>query len=319
MRTIAIEAYGGPERLQLMDLPIPQIGPDEVLIRVQAAGVNPSDIGFREGLYTSLFPLSFPVIMGSDFAGTVARMGEHVTTVRVETPVYGIAFGGGSYAEYLRVPAAGEFATRPSSLDAVQAAGLPQPGMTALQAIDTAALSAGEVFLIVGGTGGIGSFAIQMAAGQGTHVIATGRAEEYLRRLGAAETLDYTRGEVIDAVRASHPDGIHAVLDVVTRDAAAFARYAQCLRAGGRLLSTVYAAVEPAQIGVAAQRTLERDITAFNIVRPSGPVVLDRLSRLVEAGSLRVPVQALPLEEAARAQELLQHGHVQGKVVLTVA
>ena len=320
MRAIAIEAYGGPERLQLMDLPIPQIGPDDVLIRVQAAGVNPSDIGFREGLYTSLFPLSFPAIMGSDFAGTVARVGEHVTTVRVDTPVYGIAFGGGSYAEYLRVPAAGEFATRPSSLDAVQAAGLPQPGMTALQARDTAALAAGEVFLIVGGTGGIGSFAIQMAAGQGAHVIATGRAEdeEYLRQLGAVETIDYTRGEVIDAVRASHPDGIHAVLDVATRDAAAFARYAQCLRAGGRLLSTVYAAVEPAQIGVAAQRTLERDITAFNIVRPNGPAVLDRLSRLVEEGSLRVPVQALPLEEAARAQELQQHGHVHGKVVLRV-
>jgi NADPH:quinone reductase len=205
----------------VVDLPIPQIGPDDVLIRVQAAGVNPSDIGFREGRG---LPLSFPAIMGSDFAGTVAQVGEHVTTVRADTPVYGIAFGGGSYAEYMRVPATGEFATRPPSLDAVQAAGLPPPGMTALQAVDTAALAAGEVFLIVGGTGGIGSFAIQMAAGQGAQVLATGRAEdeEYLRRLGAAETLDYTRGEVIEAVRASYPDGIGAVLDVATLDPAAF-------------------------------------------------------------------------------------------------
>jgi hypothetical protein len=92
-----------------------------------------------------------------------------------------------------------------------------------------------EVLLIVGGAGGIGSFVIQMAARQGAHVIATGRAEdkEYLRWLGTAETIDYTQGYVIDAVRTSHPDGIHAVLDVATRDGAAFARYAQCLRAGG--------------------------------------------------------------------------------------
>lgn len=220
----------------------------------------------------------------------------------------------------MRVPASGEFALRPSSLDAVHAVALPQPGMTALQAIDTAVLKAGEVLLIVGGAGGISSFAIQMAAAQGTHVIATGRAEdkEYLRWLGAAETIDYTQGDVIDAVRASQPDGIHTVLDVATRDPAAFARYAQCLRVGGWLLSTVYAA-DPAHPGVAAQRTLERGITAVNIVRPLGPAVLDRLSRLVEEGSLRVPEQeTVPLEAAARAQELLQR-HVQGKVVLRVA
>lgn len=321
MRAIAINAYGGPERLQVMDLPVPSIGPDDVLIRVQAAGVNPSDISFREGYFAQRIPLSFPAIVGSDFAGTVAQVGEHVTTVKVESPVYGIAFGGGTYTEYMRVPASGEFALRPPSLDAVHAAGLPQSGMTALQAIDTAILKAGEVLLIVGGAGGIGSFAIQLATRQGAHVIATGRAEdkEYLRWLGAAETIDYTQGDVIDAVRASQPDGIHAVLDVATSDPAAFARYAQCLRAGGWLLSTVYAA-DPAHPGVAGQRTLERNITAVNIVRPLGPALLDRLSRMVEEGLLRVPVQAvLPLEEAARAQELQQHDHVQGKVVLRVA
>jgi NADPH2:quinone reductase len=314
MRAIAIEAYGGAERLQLMDLPIPQVGPDDVLIRVRAAGVNPADISFREGRYAQQTPLPFPAIMGSDLAGTVVQVGEHVTTVKVDTPVYGIAWGGGSYAQYLRVPAAGEFTARPTSLEVVQAAALPMAGMTALGAIDTAVLSAGEVLLLVGGAGGIGSFAIQMAAGLGVHVIATGRAEdqEYLRRLGASETIDYTRGNVVEAVRASHPDGVDALLDVVTHDPAAFAHTAQCLRAGGHLLSTVYA-VDPA-------RQTERGITAVNIVRPQGAAVLERLSRLVEAGSLWVPVQqTLPLEEAARAQELLQHGHVRGKLVLTVA
>ena len=314
MRAIAIEAYGGAERLQVMDLPMPQIGPEDVLIRVQAAGVNQADIGFREGLYAQMMPLSFPAIMGSDFAGTVAQVGERVTTVKVDTRVYGIAWAGGSYAQYLRVPAAGEVTSRPSALDAVQAAALPMVGMTALTAVDSAALTKEAVFLIVGGAGGIGSFAIQMAAGQGVHVIATGRAEDqqYLRRLGASETLDFTQGDVVEAVRAAHPGGIDAVLDVVTRDWASLAHTAQVLRAGGRLLSTVYA-VDPAQ-------STERGIRAANLVRPQGAEVLDRLSRMVEAGSLWVPVQqTLPLEEAARAQELLQHGHVRGKLVLTVA
>jgi NADPH2:quinone reductase len=313
MRAIAIDAYGGQERLQLMDLPIPEIGPDDVLIHVRAAGVNPADISFREGRYAQRVPLSFPAIMGSDFAGTVAQVGAQVTTVREDAQVYGMAWGGGSYAEYLRVPAAGEFAALPASLDVVHAAALPMAGMTALGALDTAALAKGAVLLIVGGAGGIGSFAIQMAAQLGAHVIATARTEDhqYLRSLGAAETIDYTQGNVVEAVRNSHPGGVDAVLDVVS-GAAAIGHIAQALRPGGRLLSTVYAS-DPAQLA-------ERGITAVNIVRPHGAAVLDRLSRMVEAGTLWVPVQAtLPLEEAARAQELLQHGHVRGKLVLTIA
>ncbi len=313
MRAIAIDAYGGQERLQLMDLPIPEISPDDVLIHVRAAGLNPADISFREGRYAQRVPLSFPAIMGSDFAGTVAQVGARVTTVKPETQLYGLAWGGGSYAEYLRVPAAGEFAALPASLDVVHAAALPMAGMTALGALDTAALAKGAVLLIVGGAGGIGSFAIQMAAQLGAHVIATARTEDqqYLRSLGAAETIDFTRGDVVEVVRASHPDGVDAVLDVVSGPAA-IGHIAQALRTGGRLLSTVYAS-NPAQLA-------ERGITAVNIVRPQGAAVLDRLSRMVEAGTLRVPVQAtLPLEAAARAQEMLQHGHVRGKLVLTIA
>jgi len=255
----------------------------------------------------------FSAIMGSDFAGTVAQVGAQVTAVRPETQVYGISFGGGSYAEYIRVPATGEFATLPASLDVVHAAALPMAGMTALGALDTAALAPGEVLLIVGGAGGIGTFAIQMASRMGTHVIATARTEdqEYLRSLGAAETVDFTRGDVVEAVRTSHPGGVDAVVDVVS-GSAAIGHVAQALRTGGRLLPTVYA-VDGAQFA-------ERGITAVNVVRPRGAEMLDRLSGMVEAGELRVPVQeTLSLEEAARAQEMLQHGHVRGKLVLTVA
>ncbi len=104
-----------------MDLPVPQIGPDDVLIRVQTAGVSPGDVKLREGDYAQWSPLTFPAIMGSDFAGTVAQVGEHVTTARVDTPVYGVVWAGGSYAEYIRVPADGEFVTRPAALGVEQA------------------------------------------------------------------------------------------------------------------------------------------------------------------------------------------------------
>src|SRR2546421_628932 len=116
MRAIAIDAYGGQERLQVMDLPIPEVGPDDVLIRVQAAGVNPADVNFREGRYAQMMPLSFPAIMGSDFAGTVARVGAQVTAVRPETQVYGQAWGGGSYAEYLLFLSSNTGLTDPAEL-----------------------------------------------------------------------------------------------------------------------------------------------------------------------------------------------------------
>src|SRR2546423_13263229 len=172
-------------------------------------------------------------------------------------------------------------------------------GMTALGALDTAALAKGAVLLIVGGAGGLGTVAIQMAARMGAHVIATARAEdqESLRSLGAAETVDFTHGDVVEAVRASHPGGVDAVLDVVS-GAAAIGHIAQALRPGGRLLSTVYA-VDPAQF-------TERGITAVNVVRPQGAVVLDRLSRMVEAGEVPGARPAtLPLEEGGRAHERL--------------
>src|SRR5947209_3660543 len=313
MRAIAIDAYGGSERLQMMELPIPEVGPNDVLIRVRAAGVNPADVSIREGRLAQMMPLTFPAIIGSEFAGTVAQVGAQVTAVSPQTQVYGISYGGGSYAEYIRVPATGEFATLPASLDVVHAAALPMAGMTALGALDTAALAKGAVLLIVGGAGGLGTFAIQMAARMGAHVIATARTEdqEYIRSLGAAVTVDFTKDDVVEAVRTSHPGGVDAVLDVVS-GSAAIGHVAQALRTGGRLLSTVYA-VDPAQFA-------ERGITAVNVVRPPGAEMLRRLSRMVEAGELQVPVQeTLSLEEAARAQEMLQHGHVRGKLVLTVS
>lgn len=305
MRAIAIDAYGGPERLQLRDLPVPELGPDDVLIRVQAAGVNPGDISIREGSFVLRTPLTFPAIMGSDFAGTVARVGARVTTVTLDAPVYGIAWDGGAYAEFLRMPAAGEFAARPAALDAVHAAALPVAGMTALGALDAAALASGETLLIVGGAGGIGSFAIQLAARQGVRVIATARTEDldYVRGLGAAEAIDYTQGDVVAAVRVAHPDGVDAVLDTAS-GTNAIGSIAHSLRPGGRLISTRHAVpgAPSGPEGPLAEVLAKGGVTAVNLVRPQGAAVLERLTQIVEAGTLTAPVwETLPLEAAARA------------------
>jgi NADPH:quinone reductase len=324
MKAIAIEAYGGPERLQMMDLPIPEVGPDDVLIRIRAAGVNPADINFREGYMAALMPLTFPATMGSDFAGTVAQVGTNVTTIQADAPVFGIVYGGGTYTEYLRLAATDEFVTIPAALDFVHAAALPMAGMTALGALDAAALAPGQTLLIVGGAGGIGTYAIQMAARQGAQVIVTARAadQEYVRGLGAAEVVDHTRDDVATAVLAAHPDGVDAVLDVASTTPDAIARIARVLRPGGHLLTTRYviAGAPFGPEGPLAAELAERGISAANLTRPSGAAVLGRLSRLVEAGTLTVPVaETLPLEEAVRAQEVQEHGHVHGKVVLRVA
>src|SRR3989440_351581 len=143
MRAIAIDAYGGSERLQMMELPIPEVGPNDVLIRVRAAGVNPADISFREGRNAQMMPLSFPAIMGSDFAGTVARVGAQVTAVRPQTQVYGISYGGGFHAAGIRRPSTSGAAGLPAAPARLHPAALPMAGMTALGALDTAALAKG--------------------------------------------------------------------------------------------------------------------------------------------------------------------------------
>src|SRR2546423_2587277 len=151
MRAIAIDAYGGSERLQLMELPIPEVGPDDVLIRVRAAGVNPADVSIREGRLAQMMPLSFPAIMGSDFAGTVAQVGAQVTAVRPQTQVYGISYGGGSYSGDNPVPATGEVATLPASLDVLHAAALPMAGLAPPGGLYTPALGQRAGVLFLGG------------------------------------------------------------------------------------------------------------------------------------------------------------------------
>jgi NADPH:quinone reductase-like Zn-dependent oxidoreductase len=317
MRAITIDAYKTQPHLQ--ELPRPQPGEGEILIRLHAAGVNPMDWKARDGTYQQWWPAEFPVVLGFDGAGVVEQAGAGVSAFRPGDDVFGQfmpqrVHHWGTYADYVVASASGAMAPKPVSLDDVQAAALPMPAQTALACLDALSIGSGETVLIVGATGGIGTYAIQMAALRGARVLATARPEaaDYVTSLGAAQVLDYTRSDLVSAVRTLYPGGVDAVLDVATRDPEGLSHISQVLRAGGRLLTTIDSAQAP--------RVAEQGINAALFSLQPSDELLGRITRLVEAGQLKVVIDHLyPLEQAALALEQVEHGRVRGKVVLSIA
>jgi NADPH:quinone reductase-like Zn-dependent oxidoreductase len=313
MRTIAVKTFGGP--IALIDLPTPEIVAGEVLIRVRAAGVNPFDWKVAHGALEDQMKHRFPLILGFDAAGVIERVGADVTQLAEGDEVYGYLFkpviGDGTYAEYVGAPAT-IVAEKPVTVGFAEAAALPTPGLTAMDLVDAVDTREGETILIVGATGGVGSYATQLAARGGAHVIATARQtnEELVRRLGAAETIDHTTEDLVDAVRMAQPGGIDAVIDVVS-DREALGRISTLVNEGGRLASSVYAAdVE----GLA-----RRGIVAMNVSMQPDARRLGELSRMVDAGELSVTLdRTFPLEKAAEALEERRTGHVRGKIALLI-
>ena len=313
MRAIAEEMFAGP--IALSDLPTPEIGADEVLIRVRAAGVNPFDWKVADGALKDQMKHRFPLILGFDAAGVIERVGADVTGFAEGDEVYGYLFkpviGDGTYAEYVSAPAT-IIAKKPVTVGFAEAAALPTPGLTALDLVDAVDTREGETILIVGATGGVGSYATQLAARRGARVIATARRtnEALVRELGAAGTIDHTTQDLVDAVRMAHPGGIDAVIDVVS-DRETLGRISTLLNEGGRLASSVYAAdVE----GLA-----RRGIGATNVSMLPDARRLGELSRMVDAGELSARLdRTFPLEKAPEALEERRTGHVRGKIVLLI-
>jgi NADPH:quinone reductase-like Zn-dependent oxidoreductase len=189
---------------------------------------------------------------------------------------------------------------------------LPMPALTAIDLVDAVDLGEGETILIVGATGGVGSYAVQLAARRGARVIATARQanEAFVRELGATETIDHTRKDLVETVRAAHPDGIEAIIDVVS-DPEVLSRMAGLVKKGGRIASSVYAAD--------VENLTERRIKATNIGMQPGAQRLEELSWMVDAGEISVRLErTFPLEKAREALEESRTGHVRGKIVLLV-
>ena len=309
MRAIGIREFGGRDKLELLDLPEPRVAPDGVKIRVRAAGVNPVDWKLREGRLEPRFPHVFPVVPGWDAAGVVEEVGPAVVELTPGDEV--IAYcrkhfvGEGTYAELVSVPV-GFVARKPETASFEQAAGLPLVALTAYQALFfSAGLTAGESVLVQAAAGGVGSTAVQLAVDAGAEVIgvASEANRDHVLALGAYEVVDRD-GDVAAAVRELVPEGVDVAFDVYGDET-----LGDAVRDGGRIVS------------IAAPPTYrERDVLpSYVFVRPNGEE-LDELARLYDDGRLVVELQeVLPLEEAARAHELSEAGHVRGKLVLHVS
>jgi len=308
MRAVCYDHFGGPEVLILGDLPEPKVGPDSVLVRVAAAGVNPVDIGIREGQLDGLFDAHFPVVPGWDLAGEVVRSGPAASTYAVGDRVVGYArldsIGPGTCAELVAVPER-VLAPAPTSVPLTTAAALPLAGLTALQLVRAVGVGQGDTVLVHGAAGGVGQMTVQLAVLAGARVIGTASMgnHEHLRGLGA-EPVEYGAG-LADAVRALAPAGIDIALDLHGGDAL---EVSQALLAPGGELGSI----------IDAQDVLARG-GAYVFVTPS-PVDLAELAALVDAGRLAIDIaQVFPLEQTADAHRLVAGGHVRGKVVVSVA
>ena len=316
MKAGAIDDWGSAPAVR--EIPVPEPGSGEVLIKIQAAGVNPGDEKIRAGEWAQL-PHEFPLTLEVDFAGTLERLGEGTTRFQPGDPVFGADFKiplhNGTFAEHVAVPEAGPLARQPSGISAPEAVALPTPGMTALATVDAIDPQPGQVVLIVGATGGIGGYAKQVVESAGAKVIATaiGDDADYMHELGASEVIDYRRQDVVETVRAVHPDGIDALIDTVSTPEQANA-LATLVRPGGRIAGP---APGPGQIRMDVEALAQRQITGTDTGNPASGDVMERLAKMVVDGRLRVlPLTCLPLEEAPQALERFRFGHVRGKIVL---
>jgi NADPH:quinone reductase-like Zn-dependent oxidoreductase len=314
MRAVGFRRYGPPEALETLEVAKPEPGPGEVLIRVAAAGVNPADTYLRAGRLRLFARLKLPAVPGADVAGVVEAVGANVTRLRPGDAVYAMLpppFVGG-YAEYASVPEA-NVAPAPQGVSLADAAGVPLAALTALQALrDKAGLKAGDRLLVNGASGGVGTFAVQIAKAMGASVtgICSGRNAGLVRDLGADEVLDYARQEI-----AAGGPRYDAVFDAA--NALPFRRARRALRPGG-----VFVTVNPA-LGNPVSRLLAR-VTGGGrrlesvFVRPSG-ADLEVIRAWISAGKVRSVIdRTYPLSEAADAHRHSETRRARGKIVLVV-
>jgi NADPH:quinone reductase-like Zn-dependent oxidoreductase len=310
MRAVGQDSFGGPEVLKIVEVERPEPGPVEILVRVHAASVNPTDWKARAN--GGRFGAARPTL-GFDVSGVVSAVGPGVTLYEPGDEVFGMPrfpHPAGAYAEYVTAPPR-HFIRKPASLDHVQAAALPLVALTAWQGlVDTAGLRPGQRVLVHAAVGGVGHVAVQIAKAQGAYVIGTARTPKhaFVRSLGADEVIDYTEVDFAEAVR-----GVDVVLDTIGGDYGP--RSLRTLRDGGVLVSIVPPVEEPLR-SAAAERGVK---TGWTLVEPDY-AGLKEIVALVESGRLHAEIDTVfPLEEAAKAHALGETGRTTGKIVLTVA
>ena len=307
MRTVISRRYGGPEVLEVVDVPTPDPSPDDVLVAVRAAALNPVDLAMRQGLMAAAIGEPFPLGLGWDIAGTVAAVGGNVTRWAVGDEVVGLRdeFVGptGAHASHVVLPA-DALAPAPRGVSPEAAATFPLNTLTALQALDLIGLEAGATLVVTGAAGGVGDYVVALAARRGLRVVAVARAEDEadVRANGAAE---FVTGEVADAVRAVLPGGADGLVDAAQVGAPALA----AVRDGGAFVAVSDPSEPPA----------ERGITVATVHVHHDAEQQTALVGLVEDGTLRLRVaDTFTLDDAAEAHRAAAQPGLRGRVVLTV-
>ncbi|MFI1164705.1 NADP-dependent oxidoreductase [Streptomyces sp. NPDC020801] len=309
MRAIGQDVLGGPEVLKEIELERPSPRPNEVLVRVRAAGVNPTDWKHRA---TGGFLGEPPFVLGWDVSGVVEAVGIGVALFKPGDEVFGMLsypFGHGSHAEYVTAPAR-TFALKPAGIDHTQAGALPLVSLTAWQAlVERAELRPGQRVLIHAAAGGVGHVAVQIAKARGAHVIGTASAgkHDFLREIGVDEPIDYRATDFAEAVR-----DVDVVLDTIGGDTSV--RSLRVLRPGGLLVSIL-----PVGSGELYEEAGRLGVRAIRMLVDADHYGMKAIAELVEAGKLRATIAGtFPLADAAKAHELGDTGRTTGKMVLLV-
>jgi NADPH:quinone reductase-like Zn-dependent oxidoreductase len=310
MRAAAINGFGGPEVLKLQTLPVPQIEAHEILIAIDTAGVGSWDAAMRGSWWPSGKP-TFPLVLGTDGSGIVAAVGSRVRRFMAGDRVYAYSFlnpKGGFYAEYVAVDS-DKVGHVPEALDLVEAGAIGTTGLTALQGIDDALrLKSGETLVVHGGSGGVGTLAVQFAKLRGARVFATASGKDGValaHRLDVDTAVDGKHGDVHATLQRFAPDGVDALLALA--GGAALDVCVKAVRPGGRIAYPN--GVEPEPTGVAGVK-----VSAYDAI--PGVSQFEQLNKAIEASHLKIVIaDSYPLEQASKAHERLEKGHVPGKIV----
>ena len=307
MKAIVAHEYGGPDVLKYEDVPLPEPKENEILVRVIASGVNPADPLILNGKYAKEFGTHLPLVLGYDMAGVVVRAGAKVTKLRVGDPVYAYLLWGGGWAEYC-ISNEGESAIKPKSLGFIEASAVPLAALTAWQAlIDIGKIENGQTVLIHGGSGGVGSFAIQIAKAHGARVIATASTanQDVLKQLGAEVAIDYTKQKFEEIAH-----DVDLVLDPVGRDT--LARSYGVVKKGG-IVVTIVSRCDQAELK-------KHEIRGASLSSHPDSGELGEITKLIDGGKIKpIVTEVLPLTDAAKADAQAETHHTRGKIVLKIA
>ncbi|MEA3019639.1 MAG: NADPH:quinone reductase [Actinomycetota bacterium] len=301
MRALVSKTYAPLDQIEIIELPDPVAGPGQLVVRVRAAALNPLDVKMVNGTLRETFPVKHPFVLGYEAAGTVEEVGEGVADFAEGDEI--VAFSFAAIAERIVVNAGLSVVHRPPGVDAIHAAALPVAGVMAAQLRDAARLGSGDRLLIVGATGGIGVYLMQLASQRGVEVWATARPDEtdFVLAFGAQHVVDYTHGDI-----AAQVDGMDVVIDLINVGAEI---PSAALRDGGRIVSP---------LGAWGEYTYDRGITAtYERIVPDA----DRLRGLLEAvesGKLTVPISGTSaFDDSVKATNDFFGSHTRGKHVIT--